>query len=847
MAKIVALPDLQTLRPLLGVATVYALLNFVLQRYLAPTGEANIFFLASGLALAAVLLGGHRYGWAIFLGAFLANGLSGHGLLSSLLIATGIALAAWIGAWVIQRNADFDTNLAQLRDLLLLGLGGAVGALLSALVGAATLWGRGIISAEQFLENVIVWWMGDALGVALMTPVILVWWPKTGQAYDKPSARWIAEACLILGITSFVAGLTFFDWWHSLAPEALHAWLDAVSQSYWLFLFVTWSAVRLGSRGTSLALLLVAGLGIIGVYQGQGFYWVNGHGNFNLSDYWFFTAILTFVGMALAVFMDASKRTTSVLRKNEALVNQELDNLVDALNNHAIVASTDVSGKITFVNDKLCDITGYTRDELLGQDHRLLNSGYHPKAFFTALYQTIHAGKVWHGELRNRARDGSLYWLQTTITPFLGDDGKPIKFVVIRTDVTRRKNFEAELQLHRDHLAQLVQQKTLDLQQSMELARRTLADLEQQKFVLDQHAAVTRADLLGRVTYCNDKFLQMSGFSREEFIGQDHALLNSGQHPKGFFADMHAVIAGGGTWRHEVCNRAKDGHLYWVDMTIAALAGADGQLSEYIALHTDITERKNGEAAALQASQAKSEFLANMSHEIRTPMNGVIGMVDILQESQLLPEQRRMLNTIHKSAQALLVILNDILDFSKIEARMLRMEVLPTSLRGVAEDAVQLMAVGAQGKGVELVVSVAPELPQWMLCDPNRLRQVLINLLGNAVKFSEPTKSVTNQVVLSVTACTLAQATVGVRFCVSDKGIGMSPKVLAQLFQPFTQADQSTARRFGGTGLGLSITQRLVDMMDGQISVRSTLGEGSEFTVDLPLEVPPDMVPVGRT
>jgi CheY-like chemotaxis protein/HPt (histidine-containing phosphotransfer) domain-containing protein len=206
-----------------------------------------------------------------------------------------------------------------------------------------------------------------------------------------------------------------------------------------------------------------------------------------------------------------------------------------------------------------------------------------------------------------------------------------------------------------------------------------------------------------------------------------------------------------------------------------------------------------------------------------------------------------MLGTSHDSSMALLQILNDILDVSKIEAGTLAVESIPTHLREVAEGATQLMLSLSGARSVELQVFVSPELPRWFLCDPARLRQVLLNLLANAVKFSDAQTDRSARVLLRADPCTLAQGDAGVRLSVIDNGIGMLPEVVDRLFQPFMQADESTARQFGGTGLGLSITQRLVELMHGQVSVQSTLGEGSEFTVTLPLlacapgrELPPE-------
>ena len=273
----------------------------------------------------------------------------------------------------------------------------------------------------------------------------------------------------------------------------------------------------------------------------------------------------------------------------------------------------------------------------------------------------------------------------------------------------------------------------------------------------------------------------------------------------------------------------------WLSTQSTPQRQADGSIvwNGFIA---DVTEHKRIEAAANAASVAKSEFLANMSHEIRTPMNGVVGMIDVLQQTLLDPKQARMVETIHKSAQALLRILNDILDYSKIEAGQLTVEYLPVHLRELVEGVAQIMAVSANTKLIELSLFVSPELPTCVLSDPTRLRQVLLNLLGNAVKFTGPRADEPGRVLLSVEPCTLAGGGAGMQLRVIDNGIGMSEEVLTRLFQSFMQADESTARQFGGTGLGLSITQRLVELLGGRISVHSTLGAGSDFTVELPLK-----------
>ncbi len=357
--------------------------------------------------------------------------------------------------------------------------------------------------------------------------------------------------------------------------------------------------------------------------------------------------------------------------------------------------------------------------------------------------------------------------------------------------------------------------------------------LQELQRALDEHALVSTMSPQGIITYANERLCAMSQFSQDELVGRDFRVLGSGHHPPEFWDEFWATIQAGRVWRGEVCNRAKDGSFYWVDATVTPLLATDGKPIQYIAIRSDITERKRAEqelrlatAAADNANRAKSDFLAMMSHEIRTPMNAILGFAALLKESALSEEQHKFASIIHGSGQALLALINDILDFSKAEAGQMTLESLRYDLWALIDEVVTMLSVGGRAKGVTLLAERHPDVPQTLVGDPTRVRQVLLNLVGNALKFTEQG---------SVRIVSSVGPEGHVCIAVEDTGIGISPEGLGSLFRSFTQADRSTTRRYGGTGLGLAISKRLVEMMDGQIGVDSEAGRGSRFWFTLPV------------
>lgn len=347
-------------------------------------------------------------------------------------------------------------------------------------------------------------------------------------------------------------------------------------------------------------------------------------------------------------------------------------------------------------------------------------------------------------------------------------------------------------------------------------------------------------DTDGNIEYVNSSFSKFTGYERGEIIGKNASILRSNAHPREFYANMWITAKSGRVWEGEIINRKKDGSLYPEEMTLTPIVN-DGKITHFVAIKRDISERKKSEEElknamdkALESSRLKSEFLSTMSHEIRTPMNGIIGMTDLLLATELNDEQNEFASIIKDSSNALLTIINDILDFSKIEAGKMDIEVTEFELLPIVESVAELFAVSAKEKKLSLMSYVDPSIKKSLLGDPIRIRQILTNLTGNAMKFTEK-----GEVVIRVTK----SAGDFVKFEIIDSGIGISKESKKRLFQSFTQADGSTTRKYGGTGLGLAISKKLSELMGGSIGLESEIGVGSTFWFEIPLPGAADFEP----
>ncbi|MFM9079229.1 MAG: PAS domain S-box protein, partial [Opitutaceae bacterium] len=512
--------------------------------------------------------------------------------------------------------------------------------------------------------------------------------------------------------------------------------------------------------------------------------------------------------LATDLHVEATSRLTEALIEAENRMRRRIQILSE------IVFETDADGKLVFLNDAWQRMSGVAPDAATGRS--LLDFVHEPDR---AVMERLVSGPAAGGgsvypQLRVRRGDGSLLWVEVSIGR-IAHGG----LVGVMRDVTRQK--EA-----RDELAKLslVASATEDLV--------IITDPEQ------------------KIEWVNDSFTRRTGYTLDEVRG-----LKPGRVLQGPKSDAAAIsrirdaLQRNESVREELLNYAKNGEPYWVSVHISPIFSEEGALQRYVSVQVDVTDRRRYEEEILRqkalledrvrertaelarakelaesATAAKSQFLANMSHEIRTPLNAIIGLSHLCLQTGLDPRQRDYLVKTQRAAENLMQTVNDVLDFSKIEAGGLTLEARPFDLQATLASVDSIIGYLARSKGITLDVKTAEGVPRVLVGDPFRLEQVLLNLSGNAVKFTAA-----GGVAIEVRQAGGDAASADLEFSVRDTGIGLSPEERDRLFRPFSQADTSTTRRFGGTGLGLSICKRIVEHMHGRIWVESQPGRGSTF------------------
>ncbi|MES2519392.1 MAG: PAS domain S-box protein [Bacteroidota bacterium] len=745
-------------------------------------------------------------------------------------------------------------------------------------------------------------------------------------------------------------------------------------------------------------------------------------------------------------------------------ITSELNSYKLALDETSGVIISDAAGIIDFVNDETCRTSKYSREELIRKDSVIFDSGFHPASFFEDIWNTISSGSIWKNEIKNKAKDGTFYWSDTTIVPFLDNNGKPYQYVSIKRDITKQKQEESQLDqffnlsldyfcvantngffekvspvfsrelgfseeelltqslfdfIHEEDIESSIKEleklgrglSTINFEarfkckgggykllswnaspdQEMGVFYATARDITNSKKINEENKRLSLVakgtdniviitDKDRKMQWGNQAFETSTGYSLEEVIGKNPRTFL--QYDETNLATSYAIreaLNNKTAFKGEIKNRSKDGRKYWIDLNISPVFNDNDELINFIAIETDITEKKkkdlsirnlletqnsifngvghavmftnasgiiqiinkaglnlvgytaeevvgkmsllnfhdakevlkrsqelslelgekvepnfntfiakttpensnvdanewtyvaksgkripvwmsvtcikntegtilgyfsaaedytikkqaesdliNAKNLAEQAVYAKDSFLANMSHEIRTPLNAIIGFTELLAQRNLDAVQSEYVGNIQIAGDNLLLLINDILDLSKIESGQLVIESYPFNINNVLKHVYNLLKVKADQKGLEFILFLDANMPEFVIGDKGRLNQIIMNLAGNAVKFTE-----SGEVTISVKKMVETDSTVTLRFSIKDTGIGITEEKSSTIFERFTQAEASTTRKFGGTGLGLNIVKQLVELQNGQISVKSRIGKGSEFYFSL--------------
>jgi two-component system, sensor histidine kinase and response regulator len=524
-------------------------------------------------------------------------------------------------------------------------------------------------------------------------------------------------------------------------------------------------------------------------------------------------------GEACRVLVLARDITThKQLEKSLRISEERTRAILDRIEDGCFEVELSDEGHYLFVNQGFCEITGYSADEMLGKSFREFFDAETSRQLnlaYRSVYETGEPLKAFEYALTRK--DGTKRYVEESVSLKRDSQGRPAAFIGIRRDCTERKLAEERIRV------------------SEERYRAILEQIEDGYF---------EVDLRGRYQLVNDGYCRILRCSPSDILGKSYKEIVPPHQVPLIYGVFHKVYQTGEPVRSfEYETFRPDGSAVFVEDSICLKRDRQGQPVGFHGIVRDITERKRtdqelaaAKEAAEAANRAKSTFLATMSHEIRTPMNGILGMTELVLDTELTEEQREHLGLVKSSAESLLSIINDVLDFSKIEAEKLELESIPFDLRESLGEAMKALSFRAHQKGLELIYDVQPDVPEGLVSDPGRIRQIIVNLVGNAIKFTEK-----GEIFVSVEQQAEEQKdgdSVCLHFAVKDTGVGIPAEKQLKVFEAFSQADGSMTRKYGGTGLGLTICARLVEKMGGRIWVESEPGKGStfRFTVRLAMQ-----------
>ncbi|MDO9271358.1 MAG: EAL domain-containing protein [Methylobacter sp.] len=531
----------------LGVAVLYALLGLAVLACCSDNGVISIVWLPAGLALSVLLMGGKRYACGVFLGALVVNLITINSFWMAVAVAMSNTLEAFLGALLLKRYDIFNQFTLSTHNYLRLLIAGGIASVMAALLGTATLVFSGFLTGETFFRYLTYWWRGDMLGIALITPMLLVW-RRAPDNWSRPGR--LIEFVLLI-VSAFLAGqMIFIGWMYDAVGD--------VAKAYWMFLFITWAAVRMGPHALVIILIMTAIQGFWGAQQGTGFF-AEDIAKTYLASYWSYMMILSVTGMTLATYFVERRRAEQTLTASEGYQRAIFNATPDAM------LISDVRGIITQVNRQAELLLGYKLGELVGQSIEILvPEGFRPKhpelhAKYVAAPVTrpLGVGRT----VQAQRKDGSSFDVDISVSPIKTEQG--LFFASALRDVTLRKQADAHLRVA--------------------------------AIAFESNEPMVITDANNFILQVNRAFTKSTGYTKEEAVGQKINLLKSGRHGEAFYTAMWETIERTGTWQGEIWDRRKNGEVYPKWLIISVVKGDDGRITHYVGTHIDITERKAAE------------------------------------------------------------------------------------------------------------------------------------------------------------------------------------------------------------------------------------------------------------
>lgn len=665
---------------LLSVSFIYSLLAYVVLKYFSDNGIVSLVWPSSGFALAVLLIKGLRYTPAIYLGALFSNIIAGGSFETAAMIAIGNTLEAIIILWILQSKTSFDLHLTKSSDYLYLFSAACLCTLIGAINGSFILWIYNFISSDEFLRSLLNWWMGDSLGILIITPLILIWrnFPQHWLKREK-----LLELLACVGATFLIGQIVFLGWFNP--------WLNLIAYDYWAFLLVAWGASRFGTHGALLIIFITGAQALLGAAlnldandMAKGLLYSS------VLHVWLYIFMLTLVGISLSLVLNDHKlaeKSAYLQSERYRLVVENSPYCIHEINQSCQLTSMNKAGLLMFGVESFNTLSGKNYIDFVCEAD---------KVRIQQLFQNAAQGELSSFEFESH--DGRIF--QSCFIPI--KSSAKINIMGITHDISAQKHYEKNLQ------------------------------------------------------------------------------------------DLN------------------------------------------VTLENKVNERTQAlEAAKLEAEKSnrvKSDFISHMSHEIRTPLNSIIGMTYLALQGSPEKELQGYLSKIYSSGEHLLGVINNILDISKIERQSINLNYQDFEIERIKENLLNVFSIITQEKGIIFNITIDEKVPNFLSGDLLKINQVLLNLVGNAIKF---THSGSVEVIVSIVS--ESEEHYQIRFDVKDSGSGIREQHKSSIFTPFVQGDNSMSRSFEGTGLGLSISKQLIELMNGEIDFVSTVNQGSHFWFELPL------------